>query len=490
MIRTYSNNYAQSDTKSEGSEDFEVDLKKEEQRRNQKVTSTNQVFKAERAMVCSYFFTTWNARADSWAISLFLSLLFPDTLLPISIYSFACSSSCLIFGPFVGWIVDKSPRLLTVSIAVILQKLLICSCAFLLLLKLRFTLDDQIPPDLTLDWHFYVLVVNGSVLQVANLISRISIERDWSTCISKSSNGQIPLSRLNSRLRLIDLASDLAAPFVISAVSSFWNIQWGMVFVLGVSALSIPLEWTTIRFVYPLFPALAEKSVNNFARIKFDFQIVTKLRSSPVSTTCFSISVLYLSVMSINTVSIAYLVSKSTNTMIISAARGVSVLSGILSTYTLQKLIGYLGLNSTGLLAIWYQFFCLAVVAVSFYFPPSWTFTSIAIFLMGICLSRWGLWTFDLVQRQLLQENVPSEYLGTISGVEISLKNMFQMVAYALTIIWTSPTDFWIHSHISAVAVLSSAISYTYFVLSVPTNPSEFEQLLPQEDSMETSVLF
>lgn len=63
---------------------------------------------SERMLVFGYFFTTWNIRADAWAISLFLSLLFPNTLLPISIYAFSSSLSCLLFGPAVGWIVDKA----------------------------------------------------------------------------------------------------------------------------------------------------------------------------------------------------------------------------------------------------------------------------------------------------------------------------------------------------------------------------------------------
>ena len=284
-------------------------------------SARTQITIAEQAFAFSYFFTTWNARADSWALSLFLSLMFPGTLLPISIYSFSCSISCLVFAPAVGWIVDHTPRLRTVSFAIITQKLLICSSALLLLLKLGFTLDDNIPPNLTLDWHFYLLVANGSALQVANLVSRISMERDWSSCISKASNGQILLSSLNSRLRLIDLGSDLVAPLVISAVSSMWNIQIGMLFVLGISALAIPLEWTAIRFVYSLFPKLAEKN-DNAAQIKLDFQTVVRLWNLPVSTTCFSVSILYLSVMTINTVSIAYLLSRNTDMMIISVTRG------------------------------------------------------------------------------------------------------------------------------------------------------------------------
>lgn len=463
---------------------------------SQEAPLQNTTRKSERALVFGYFFTTWNARSDSWAISLFLALLFPDNLLPISIYSFSGSLSCLLFGPAVGWIVDRSPRFPTVTIAIILQKLLICTSAFLLLLKLGFTLQNDIPPNLTLDWYFYLLVVNGSALQVINLVSRLALERDWSSCISKASNNQISLTTLNSRLRFIDLGCDLAAPLVVSAVSSVWNIQIAMLFVLCFSALSIPLEWATIRFVYRQFPALAEKSVNNETRNDtndnnsnaLNLQAIKMLWSLPVTTTCFSVSVLYLSVMTINTVSVAYLLSRSTDMMIISVARGVSVVCGVLSTITLERMVSRIGLESTGLVAVWYQFLCLIMVAISFYLPLGWGDTaSVTIFLAGICLSRWGLWTFDLVQQQLLQENVPSEYLGVVSGVEISLQNLFQMIAYTFTIIWSAPLDFWIPSNISSAAVLLAALSYTYYFVynrssKSPDDSSEVDSLLQDEE--------
>lgn len=316
------------------------------------------------------------------------------------------------------------------------------------------------------------------------------MERDWASCISKASNNQISLTALNSRLRFVDLGCDLAAPLVVSAVSSVWNIQIAMMFVLCFSALSIPLEWSTVRFVYQRFPALAaEKGAKETGTNPLNVQSIRKLWSLPVTTTCFSVSVLYLSVMTINNVSVAYLLYRNTDMLVISIARGVSVLSGVFSTFTLQRMVSRLGLESTGLTAIWYQLTCLAIVVSSFYFSPGSDSLSVSMFLAGICLYRWGLWTFDLVQQQLLQENVPSEYLGLVSGTEISIQNFFQMGAYAFTMVWSLPPDFWIPAHISSLAVLLAAVSYTYFFFhSTRDDLLEVDSLFKQQEESEVSV--
>ncbi|KAJ3315684.1 hypothetical protein HDV04_002098 [Boothiomyces sp. JEL0838] len=318
-----------------------------------------------------------------------------------------------------------------------------------------------------MDFYFYGLVANGSLLQLANLVSRISILRDWSSCIAKDATNEISLTKLNSRLRLVDLTCDLAAPVIVSLVSSYSTVQIAMVFVMSVSTISIPVEWSMLRMVYNKFPCLAIKVPRVNQSSGFEWSSLGKLWKLPVITTCFSISILYMTVFTINTVSVGYLLSKNTDMLHISLARGISVISGLSSTFSLEKMVKKIGLNSTGLIAIWLQLFCVALALASFYVPltSEWQAMGVWMFLGGICLSRWGLWTFDLVQQQLLQENIPEDQLGFVSGTEISLQNFFQMIAYVFTIYWSSPVDFWIPSHISAVAVLTAALSFSFYTL-------------------------
>jgi iron-regulated transporter 1 len=368
--------------------------------------------------------------------------------------------------------------------AIVLQKLLIALSAILFLFKLDFGFGE-LPKNVPLDWIFFTLVLNGAILQVANLVSRIAIERDWSSCIAASGQGELSLSQLNARLRSIDLCCDLLAPVVVTGVASIWTIQVAMLFVIFVSSCSIPIELTLINKVYAGFPSLQQKDQQTTRRDALSPQLVIKLLNHPVIITCFSISILYMTILTLNTVSVTYLLSKNADLFIISLFRSLSVLTGLSSTYTFSKISFRLGLLKTGLVSIWSQFACVSVVVGSFYCleNENGNFLSVLMFLLGICFSRWGLWTFDLVQQQLLQENIPNNELGVVSGFEIALQNAFQMIAYSFTIFWNNPKDFWIPSHISGGSVLAAALSFTYYV-SVYGNvaaPDE-ERLIPEVD--------
>jgi iron-regulated transporter 1 len=108
------------------------------------------------------------------------------------------------------------------------------------------------------------------------------------------------------------------------------------------------------------------------------------------------------------------------------------------------------------------QLSCLLLVISTFYFPPHQSLTA-ALFFLGLCLSRWGLWTFDLVQTQLLQERLPENDLAYVTGVEIALQNIFCIIAFVLTMIWANPEDFWLPAHLSIAAVMGGVLTFTCF---------------------------
>ena len=428
----------------------------------------------------SYFFTTWNARSDSFAITLFLTFLYPSSLRAISIYFLTTLISSMVLAPFAGSIIDYCPRHRLVSVSLWCQKWSIALSALILLAKLGFSFENRLGLDLeeqepTDDWYFISTVANGSVLTIFNNISRIAIERDWATCISKNSEGSIPLARLNSRLRLIDLVCDLVAPLVISFIASIWNIQIAMVFVISTSCISSFLENLLMNLVYNHFTALAKKEPNvsladlSSREVETIWQKWKRIWKMHIVMTCISLSMLYLTVLNLSSVMISFLIFKKLSLFAISVIRGVSVLFGISSAITFEPLIRRFGIVHVGLLAIWYQVTALFISILSIHL--SWTghldFTSyMAIFLTTLCLSRWGLWTFDMAQQQLLQEYIPASDLGFVSGVEISLQNIFTITVYFITAIYHKPEQFeWVPMHVSFVSVLMGGLIFTYYYI-------------------------
>ena len=233
--------------------------------------------------------------------------------------------------------------------------------------------------------------------------------------------------------------------------------------VIGV--ISGIFECIIFHFIYNKFPQLQDKRLaRHNDQHSHMWEAAKTLARIPVFTTCLSISMLYLTVLSMGPVMITYMLFVGFSASTISIIRGVSVVFGLLSTFTLSGITRILGLRLAGLVAIWFQMCCLTIAIWSFY-VDSTSHLQQTMFFIGICVSRWGLWTFDLIQTQLVQEEIPTQYLGLITGLEISAQNFLEMGAYGLTIWWDQPGDFWIPANISVGAVLFAAMLYTGYYL-------------------------
>ena len=188
---------------------------------NDEITSSDMI--TRYSLIFSYFFTAWNTRADSWAVTLFLSILYPSSLLPISIYFFSTSLAVFILCPVIAAFFNQKHRLKTAISLILVQKLCIINSAALLFLKST----RPFPPEghvLELDWIFIGLVINGSILQLANMNSKIVIEKDWVVCLNKQ-HQDMNLEFLNSRLRFVDLFSDMIAPLLISGLAERFLVK-------------------------------------------------------------------------------------------------------------------------------------------------------------------------------------------------------------------------------------------------------------------------
>ena len=71
-----------------------------------------------RRLYISHFLSTWNSRSFEFGAVLFLASIFPDTLLPLSIYALVRSASAIILGPIIGGAIDRRNRLQVVRFSI------------------------------------------------------------------------------------------------------------------------------------------------------------------------------------------------------------------------------------------------------------------------------------------------------------------------------------------------------------------------------------
>jgi iron-regulated transporter 1 len=82
----------------------------------------------------------------------------------------------------------------------------------------------------------------------------------------------------------------------------------------------------------------------------------------------------------------------------------------------------------------------------------------------AVILSRIGLWGFDLCAQSIVQEEVDEGNRGAFSTVEASFQNLFELLAYASTIVFARPDQFQWPVVMSVAAVYMAGGLYAVFV--------------------------
>lgn len=125
----------------------------------------------------SHFLSTWNSRLFEFGSVLFLASIYPQTLLPMSVYALVRSGAAIIFARVLGAWIDRGERLSTVQISIIGQRLAVAaSCAIFWVLQQE---HDTIKGGKVKNGLFAATVVLACVEKLCSVLNLVSIERDW-----------------------------------------------------------------------------------------------------------------------------------------------------------------------------------------------------------------------------------------------------------------------------------------------------------------------
>lgn len=432
-----------------------------------------------KSLYISHCISTWNSRGFEFGAVLFLSTIYPGTLLPMSVYALARALAAIVLSPAVGRYIDNSNRLQIIRVSIVGQRLAVAaSCAAFLCLLL---LKDAMPTSIALA-VFVCLIFLACVEKLCIIMNTISVERDWVVVIANENEGM--LQEMNSQMRRIDLFCKLVSPLAIALVDGI-STTVAVVFTFGLNSTSVLAEYFLIAWVYRKTPALANRE---FGRIPEPIEpsrgrsshatsrwmastVLGPLQSytnSPAFLPSFSLAVLYLTVLSFSGQMITYLFaleSPRLTSIHIGILRTIATVLEISSTFIAPILIDRLGAVRAGIWSLSWQFLCLAPGIATFWTSGfgSTTLTTY-LFISTIILSRVGLWSFDLTAQLLVQNSVDASQRGSFSATESSLQNFFELCTFAMTIIWSRPKDFKYPATISLAAVYLASILYAWYV--------------------------
>lgn len=474
--------------------------------------------------------SSFSYRAAEYAYSIYLVVLFTNTLLPASLYGFITTASAIVFSGSVGGLTDtfNTHRLRIVRTFIFSQKLLV-SASYGIFLVLFY--NDNLrqgaenggrgpnpdAPRRADVWScFAAITILGCILILCNVGVSVSVERDWVTSIAKGSSKR--LTRLNAIMRRIDLLSKLVAPLFVSLLTTTLGYPLSCVVLLCISAFTTVFELSFIGIVFRRFTILGEEEQNNRHKKRLEKAAAEEQTASsdgaatypprripasikwhqcfskqglrgtftllkrwakvqiadwhsfalmPVFISSLAISLLYMSVLSFDSTFIAYLKSETNYTdPFIAGMRGVCVVCGLLGTFVSPYLTRKIGLVRTGTWSIWAELLPLSMAIVSFYEGasnkqrPHW---NTALLFTGLSLSRIGLWSFDLAQLAQAQEALRLHpRRNALMGLQFALQNALDLLHYALTIIWSRPSQFKNAADVSFAAIGTATLLYTF----------------------------
>lgn len=203
--------------------------------------------KVKRLLYISHFLSTWNSRLFEFGAVLFLAHIFPQTLLHSSIYAIVRAASAICFSPSVGSYIDRTERLKTVRISIVVQRLaVIASCLLFWIMSISEAHHAWFKPTL-----FGVVCVLACAEKICAVMNLIAVERDWVVVISESTSCELTV--LNPQMRRIDLFCKLIGPLMIALVDGF-STRAAIWTTLGSSSTSVLIEYFSIARVGHLSP--------------------------------------------------------------------------------------------------------------------------------------------------------------------------------------------------------------------------------------------
>ncbi|GAB7348672.1 hypothetical protein MBLNU459_g7035t1 [Dothideomycetes sp. NU459] len=421
----------------------------------------------------SHFLSTWNSRVFEFGAVLFLSTIFPGTLLPASVYALARAASVVLLSGFLGLYIDHGQRMQVVRVSIVGQR--IATALSCLLLLFMTTYNDFAP------WLAHsllaVLCMLACVEKLSSVMNTIAIERDWVVILSK--NNERDLQELNSQMRRIDLFCKLVGPLAISLIDGF-STKIAVLVTLGMTCVSVIVEYLAIARVYSSVEDLQQERTDPgdvgesdrswsqvlrgiAQRIADASQGLDLYFHHRAFLPSFSLSLLYLTVFSFGGQMVTYLLSIGFSSLSIGLLRTVSTVFELSATWLSPKVMDRIGAVRGGIWFLNWQIICVALALTMLWLDISPTYTAGGL-LVGVILSRVGLWGFDLSAQIIVQESVEASQRGSFSALEASVQNTFELLSFASTVVFAKPEQFKFPAAISGGAVVTAGILYAFFV--------------------------
>lgn len=432
----------------------------------------------------SHFLSTWNSRLFEYGAALFLAEIFLDTFTPLSVYAFVRALAPIFLSHKVGQYMKVTARLKTVRSSIIYQRIAVAiSCLSLLAINSIQKREVDLGPNQSYYalGIFVVTVAMACIEKLSSTLNLLSVERDWVVVIADGDHDLLRV--MNSQMRRLDLSCKLGGPLAISFLDSFAGVNISLVVILLWNIVSLLFEYYFLKVVHARYRGIQQPKIVDQEAASQENNSIWKhfgeYFKNPMFAPSMALSLLYLTVLSFGPLMIEFLLFESYTPALVGILRGVSVCFELSATVIAPWMMQKVGPLRSGLWFINLQAVCLvgALVASWDYLGMQNSLWGTLPLIVGVTLSRLGLWGFDLSVQIQLQESVPSEQMSHFSTTEAAFQNFFELLSYVTTLIWSKPSEFRYPVAISSGAVLLAVVFYAKYLISIRHHLLHLEKL-------------
>ena len=399
-------------------------------------------------------------QAWDFAVPIVLLKIFPDQLQVAALYFFIAKLLNVILLPKITSLIDEINRLKAARLGTVFQLIGV----FIGVLSIVVLNDLTMGEFIWTIWPiaaFSLLIVGGLLSSLGSAFMDIAIAND----LVPSSLKPEELSTFNSRLRQIDLFTEVTSP-VVAGLLLLLNSPalFGFYFIAIWNLISFFPELSLIKSVLNNKPdlMLEKKKISEQTKQSILKKLSdgwTSFFKEPIALVALAYSFLWLSVLSPHGVLLTGFLKDGWNMpeWSIGVFRGGGAVFGLLATLAFPWAVKKWGLIQSARNFILYQTLML-IISLGFFYMDG--FIGQLGFLVFILFSRVGLYGFSLGEMEIRQLGIHPAVRGKVNGFASALTGIATLFLYAAGTLLPSTNDFRILIVGSVVFVAIGCLTY------------------------------
>lgn len=423
---------------------------------------------AARNILVSRLLTHSGDQAWDFAVPLALVAIWPENMGVVALYYLLVRFFHMVLVTRVLSFLDRWDRMRVIRIGIGTQTggVIVTAGAMLLLAQrtqIARTLAGEFGMGSPVVFPFLLVAFASLLSSLGASMMDVAVSQDWiPTVVSRD---ELPL--VNSRLKQIDLMTELTAPLLAGLILTVRTSAFPLLGFFGVALWNLVSFFPEYRLLHAAFTqqgALASKMAMVSVQGKQPFwygwrQGWREFQSQPAAFAMLAYAMLWVTILSPHGVLLAawlktqWHLSEPT----IGLLRGLGALFGLVSTLLFPLVRRRLSLVATSRVFILGQAFCLLGAGIAFSFGPS-SFVYFACFLL---LSRIGLYGFSLGETEIRQVTVRPERRGRVNGFAQALTSLATLGVYGAGTALGDPAFFSWLVYGSIVFVALGAVTFS-----------------------------